>query len=313
MDNNLYYQGSGNVVDWQGTLYDTAHFAGSTPGYYQYDTGKDAHSLVAWPNFVDPDNRDFHLLYNSPAIDAGGTPDFDALAPSYLNIGVTTDYDGAVRPQGAGYDIGAYEYTPLPMVTGVLVASSAWSSNFLNSLGGVGYAIPDGPNQLLPLPGSNLNEVIIEFSENVNVTEGDLALTGVNVPSYGFSAFSYDAVAYRATWTLSQNLSRDKLLLDLDGSTANAVVDMAGNRLDGDWVNPTWSPPSAPTGGDAWPSGDGTAGGDFQFRINVLPGDINQDGTVNVSGPGRFGGELSEKPHRLGQRRFQLRRRGECL
>ena len=171
----------------------------------------------------------------------------------------------------------------LPTVTGVLVASSAWSSSFLNSLGGVGYAIPDGPNQLLPLPGSNLNEVIIEFSENVNVTEGDLALTGVNVPSYGFSAFSYDAVAHRATWTLSQNLVRDKLLVDLDGSTANAVVDVAGNRLDGDWVNPTWSPPSAPSGGDAWPSGDGTAGGDFQFRINVLPGDVNQDGTVNVA------------------------------
>ena len=199
------------------------------------------------------------------------------------------------------------------MVTGVLVASSAWSSSFLNSLGGVGYAIPDGPNQLLPLPGSNLNEVIIQFTEAVNVTEGDLVLTGVNVPSYGFSAFSYDAVAHRATWTLSQNLSRDKLLLDLDGSTANAVVDMAGNRLDGDWVNPTWSPPSAPSGGDAWPSGDGTAGGDFQFRINVLPGDVNQDGTVNVLGLGRIGGELSEKPHRLGQRRLQLRRRGGCL
>ena len=247
---------------------------------------------------------------NSPAIDAG------------MNTGVATDYDGTARPQGAAYDIGAYEYTPLPTVTGVLVASSAWSSNFLNSLGGVGYAIPDGPNQLLPLPGSNLNEVIIEFNENVNVTEGDLVLTGVNVPSYGFSAFSYDAVAHRATWTLSQNLSRDKLLVDLDGSTANAVVDMAGNRLDGEWVNPTWSPPSAPTGGDAWPSGDGTAGGDFQFRLNVLPGDVNQDGTVsvqdlavlaanyrqsrsgwanadfncdgmvNVIGPGRFGREL---------------------
>ena len=116
----------------------------------------------------------------------------------------------------------------------------------------------------------------------MNVTEGDLALTGVNVPSYGFSAFSYDAVAHRATWTLSQNLSRDKLLVDLDGSTANAVVNMAGNRLDGQWTNPTWSPPSAPIGGDAWPSGDGTAGGDFQFRINVLPGDVNQDGTVSV-------------------------------
>ena len=89
LDNNLYYQSSGNVVDWQGTLYDMAHFAGATPGYYQYDTGEDAHSLEAWPNFANPDNRDFHLLYNSPAIDAG-----------HLNIGVNTDYDGTARPQG---------------------------------------------------------------------------------------------------------------------------------------------------------------------------------------------------------------------
>ena len=107
---------------------------------YQAYTGQDAHSIapLCGPMFVDPANDDFHLLYNSPAIDAG------------TNTGVATDYDGTARPQGAAYDIGAYEYTPLPMVTGVLVASSAWSSNFLNSLGGVGYAIPDGPNQLHP-------------------------------------------------------------------------------------------------------------------------------------------------------------------
>ena len=135
------------------------------------------------------------------------------------------------------------------------------------------------PTNLRPLPGSNLNEVIIEFNKDVNVKKTNSAPTGVNVLSYGFSALSYDAVAHRATWTISQNLSRDKLLVDLDGSTANAVVDAVGNRLDGDWVNPTWSRRRR-TGAMAWPSGDGTAGGDFQFRINVLPGDVNQDGTV---------------------------------
>ena len=266
LDYNLYEPEFPSLyIIWCGTGYWHEQFS-----LYQSVSGEDAHSITASPEFVDEPNHDYHLLPSSPAIDAG------------TNTGIATDYDGTARPQGAAYDIGAYEYTPLPMVTDVLVASSAWSSGFLNSLGEVGYAIPDGPNQLLPLPGSNLNEVIIEFNKDVDVTEGDLALTGVNVPSYGFSAFSYDAVAHRATWTLSQNLVRDKLLVDLDGSTANAVVDAVGNRLDGDWVNPTWSPPSAPTGGDAWPSGDGTAGGDFQFRINVLPGDINQDGTVSV-------------------------------
>ena len=266
LDCNLYYGTSGEMMTFA-----RGYGFGDLAAWQVY-SGKDLHSIVALPQFVNEGSDDFHLLQNSSAIDAGGTP----------NIAVATDYDGTPRPQGSGYDIGAYEYTPLPTVTGVLMASSGWSSGFLNSLGGVGYAIPDGPNQLRSLPGGNLNEVIIEFSEDVNVTENDLVLTGVNVPSYGFSAFSYDAVAHRATWTLSQNLVRDKLLVDLDGSTADAVVDVAGNRLDGNWVNPTWSPPSAPAGGDAWPSGDGTAGCDFQFRINVLPGDVNQDGTVNV-------------------------------
>jgi len=42
---------------------------------------------------------DFHLLLGSPAIDAGMT---------LLNV--PTDFDGIARPQGAGYDIGAYEF-----------------------------------------------------------------------------------------------------------------------------------------------------------------------------------------------------------
>ena len=170
-----------------------------------------------------------------------------------------------------------------PTVTGVLVASTAWQSAFLASLGGVGYAIPSGSNQVLSLPWGNLNEIIVQFSENVSVAQANMALVGVNVPNYTFapSSFVYDSVAYRATWTVSQNLGVDKLLIDLDGSTAGAVADAAGNRLDGEWTNPTWAPPAAPVGGQAWPSGDGTPGGNFLFRFNVLPGDADQNGVVN--------------------------------
>lgn len=49
--------------------------------------------------FVDPAHLDFHLRPESPAIDAANA----LLAPE-------GDLDGQLRPQGAGFDIGAYEH-----------------------------------------------------------------------------------------------------------------------------------------------------------------------------------------------------------
>ncbi len=51
------------------------------------------------PQFVNPASGDFHLRNTSPAIDKG-SPDG---APN-------VDFEGNPRPQGAGYDIGAFEY-----------------------------------------------------------------------------------------------------------------------------------------------------------------------------------------------------------
>lgn len=52
------------------------------------------------PRFIDPVGADFHLQGDSPAIDNGSSQN----APS-------NDFDGQQRPVGAGYDIGADEYT----------------------------------------------------------------------------------------------------------------------------------------------------------------------------------------------------------
>lgn len=51
------------------------------------------------PKFVNVAAKDFHLESISPLINAG-TP----------LTGATNDYDGVSRPQGAGHDIGAYEF-----------------------------------------------------------------------------------------------------------------------------------------------------------------------------------------------------------
>jgi hypothetical protein len=58
------------------------------------------HNLTSGdPRFVNASGGNFHLESDSPAVDAG-----IAVAR------VTGDFDGIVRPQGTGYDIGAYEY-----------------------------------------------------------------------------------------------------------------------------------------------------------------------------------------------------------
>lgn len=52
--------------------------------------------------FVDPATGDYHLAAGSPAIDAG--------VAAYEGVGApANDHDGAARPQGGGWDAGAYE------------------------------------------------------------------------------------------------------------------------------------------------------------------------------------------------------------
>ena len=64
--------------------------------------GYDAHSRVASAGdlFVNPGGQDYRLKAGSPAIDAGTNLDT-----------VTSDIEGTSRPQGAGTDVGAYEYS----------------------------------------------------------------------------------------------------------------------------------------------------------------------------------------------------------
>lgn len=72
-------------------------------GDWNQFSGQDAHSIV-WTNsasqlFTNLANGDFTLKEGSVAIDAGTE-----------NNAPNVDYAGSVRPQSAGYDIGAYEY-----------------------------------------------------------------------------------------------------------------------------------------------------------------------------------------------------------
>lgn len=165
-----------------------------------------------------------------------------------------------------------------PTVTGVEVSSSSWGQPFLDylqtsGLGDHGYAIPVGSSsQSTNLPWSNLDQVSITFSEDVHVQASDLSLSGATNTDYQFSHFFYDPVEKVATWTLDAPLAaQERVLIDLDGDGSNPVEDLDGNILDGEWTDEVSN----------FESGNGTAGGDFEFRFNVLDADAYATGNVD--------------------------------
>jgi hypothetical protein len=167
-----------------------------------------------------------------------------------------------------------------PGIAAVHVASTQWTPSFVSylessGLGTGGYKIPTGSAaQLQTLPWKNIDQIRITFTEDVTITAGDLALTGVNKTVYAFSAFTYDPSTYTAAWTLAAPIGNDKLLLDLDADGFAPVRSAAtGEVLDGAWTNSVSS----------YPSGNTQGGVDFEFRFNVLPGDADASNDVSPS------------------------------
>src|SRR6185312_3045366 len=97
------------------------------------------------------------------------------------------------------------------------------------------YVLPAGQAQLADIPWSGLNEIRVQFTAGVNVQQNSLTVTGLSVPSYAISGFSYDASSQVATWTLSQPIGADRVQIHLASSGPYAVTGLAGNPLDGEW------------------------------------------------------------------------------
>ena len=77
----------------------------SYPSFSQWQTmGFDQHSSQATPEqiFIDPYDNYYNLQVNCAAVDKGSS-----------QYNCSTDISGNTRPNGNGYDIGAYEYYPL--------------------------------------------------------------------------------------------------------------------------------------------------------------------------------------------------------
>lgn len=184
----------------------------------------------------------------------------------------SNDVFGLPGESAPSAEAAALAQNPAPRVVQFEVGSSKWSPAFLaylsaHHLGADGYAVPAGAAQGNPLPWLNIDEVKVSFDQPVTVASADLKLTGINLAQYGVASFSYDAPSMTATWKLTAAIGPDRLTALL----ADSVVNSTGAALDGEWTN----------GAGAFPSGNGVPGSPFNFAFNVLPGDVNQNGSVS--------------------------------
>lgn len=88
---NNYYRFSGPAIRWLSSSYSTSEFT--------QVANQEANSFFKDPRFINTLASDFHLLPDSPDIDRGGSEGASG-----------RDKEGVPRPQGKGFDIGAYEY-----------------------------------------------------------------------------------------------------------------------------------------------------------------------------------------------------------
>ncbi|RIK78198.1 MAG: hypothetical protein DCC68_15775 [Planctomycetota bacterium] len=196
---------------------------------------------------------------NAPAVIASGSVHSGGFRPVTFSLWETTNLANTLDPP--------------PMVIAVRVGFANPAIPF--------FDIPVGSEaQLVPIPWTGVRRIQLAFSENVQFGEPtDLQVIGVaNTYEIDPGAFTYDSVAHTATWSLENSIaSADKVLLRMP---SGRVVDFQGNDLDGEWQDPLPLPGAK---GSVFPSGDIFPGGDFVFRFNVVPGDVNQNGTVDLA------------------------------
>jgi hypothetical protein len=136
-DHNLFFdEDSEVVISWLGSS--------KTITQYQQDSAQGAHSLGVDPQFLDAGSSDFQVISGSPAVDAG--VELPTLA---------TDIEGTSRPQGSGYDMGAYEFTQSP--TFVDVPFDHWAHDTIEALYQEGYIAGCSLDPLLYCPERIMN------------------------------------------------------------------------------------------------------------------------------------------------------------
>jgi hypothetical protein len=246
-----------NVVSGQFKNDDT----GATQNLAQWQVlGHDTHSFTATASslFANAAANNYQLVTGSPAVDKGTATGAPAV-----------DIVGTSRPQGAGYDIGAYE---LPVATPVQVANVAVGDGSVQrsevrsvtvTFSGLVVFNGGASNAAAAFQLTHLtdgNNVILSATVSTNATSQ-------TVVTLTFSGAETDTIS-AANSTAS--LSDGRYSLTIFSSAVNGANGLAldGNgdgTAGGNYVSPT----------------DTAGGGAGQLKLFRLFGDVNGDGVVD--------------------------------
>ncbi len=260
-DYNLLYPTSAaaNVGVWGSTT-------AATLGNWQATSGRDANSVSADPLFLDIDGADnvlgeqgvpegngfddnFGLQANSPAIDAGD----GSVGVSVDALGRPRHDDPDVVNTGTGspdfVDFGAFEFqgnsadvTP-PTVASIQPSDIQSSGTVFAPVSSITATFSE-PIDLVSARSSDLYELRGDGLDGQFDTADDLVV--------GISSIDAISGSPDVTLNLSQSLPTDRYRLTLVSRPGQALIDQAGNRLDGD--------------------ANGSAGGDYVRSFQLITG-----------------------------------------
>jgi hypothetical protein len=180
---------------------------------------------------------------------------------------------------------------PPVKVTGVYVRGSGWNGSYLArspfttvSGSALGWQLPDGSAQLANASNvgwNNVDRISVRFDQAIaqptaaalqlvlGTAEGNQTI----VPTAAPTLLAGGTVAQ---WTLPAGFSKLVSGRYVISIASAGITNAAGTAaLDGEWTSST---STFATG-----SGNGTAGGTFNFFFNALVGDVGGNGTTNTS------------------------------
>ena len=181
----------------------------------------------------------------------------------------------------------ALDTWPVAHVTAVYV-----SDHTDTDFGNAHLASTGNGTQLVRVPIFDADKVWIRFNQPMPVTGlHGLSTTGLilqRTDSLGGAtatvaagSFEWDAATFTAGWRLDTDTSPStapNILGKFHLKLSELLFDASGRALDGEWTNPVNLNPTSTASSH---SGNGTAGGQFDFVLIFFPMDINGD---NIAG-----------------------------